>query len=207
MKNDVTEIVFVLDRSGSMAGLESDTIGGFNGMLNKQKKDEGKAYLTTVLFDDRIEVLHNHLDIREVRELTDEQYYVRGCTALLDAVGYTIEKIKHEKAEGSNVIFIITTDGYENASREYSYGKLKKMIEAQKEKGWEFTFLGANIDAEASAGRFGVNPDRAVNYLNDSEGIKKNYDTLGKAITFFRRAKAVKEDWAEEINKDYKARR
>ena len=142
-----TEVVFILDRSGSMAGLESDTIGGFNGMLEKQKELEGRAYLTTALFDDRYELLHDHIDIRKAEKLTEKQYYVRGCTALLDAVGYTIQKIAHEKDEDSQVIMIITTDGYENASHEYTYASLKKLIEKKKKEGWEFIFLGANIDA------------------------------------------------------------
>ncbi len=206
MKEKTTEVVFILDRSGSMAGLESDTIGGFNGMLKKQKEEAGKAYLTTVLFDDRYELLHNRIDITEARELTDKEYYVRGCTALLDAVGYTIQKIMHEKDEDSNVIFIITTDGYENASREYSYSSLKKLIDRMKKKGWEFIFLGANIDARETAGKFGVDANRAVDFHNDSQGIETNYAALGKAVSAFRTNKIIREDWAEEIEEDYKRR-
>lgn len=207
MSNNTTEVVFILDRSGSMAGLESDTIGGFNGMLKKQKEEEGRAYLTTVLFDDRYELLHNRIDIREAGELTDKQYYVRGCTALLDAVGYTIQKIAHEKEDGSKVIFIITTDGYENASHEYSYASLKKLIEKKKEEGWEFIFLGANIDAAATAGRFGVNADRAANFHNDSSGIEVNYKAITKAVGAFRRQSKVDGNWAEEIASDYEKRK
>lgn len=206
MNENVTEIVFVLDRSGSMAGLEKDTIGSFNAMLNRQKKNESRAYLTTVLFDDRIEVIHNRKDIREVRGLTDKQYYVRGCTALLDAVGYTIQKIRHEKARGSKVIFFITTDGYENASREYSYGRLKKLIANQKEKGWEFIFLGANIDSAAAAGKFGVNVGRVANFVNDAQGIKRNYEALDRTITSFRTTGTVSDDWKKDIDSDYEAR-
>ena len=207
MINNTTEVVFILDRSGSMAGLESDTIGGFNGMLKKQKEEEGKAYLTTVLFDDRYELLHNRIDIRKAKELTDKQYYVRGCTALLDAVGYTIQKIAHEKDDDSKVIFIITTDGYENASHEYSYGSLKKLIEKKKEEGWEFIFLGANIDAAATAGRFGVNADRSANFHNDAAGIEVNYEAITKAVGSFRKQAKLDADWSEEIARDYAKRK
>ena len=206
MKNNVTELVFVLDRSGSMAGLEKDTIGGFNTMLAKQKKNEGKAYLTTVLFDDRYELLYNRIDLAKARPITEDQYYVRGATALLDAVGYTIQKIKHEKAEGSNVIFVITTDGYENSSHEYTYAKLKELIKKQKKEGWEFIFLGANIDAKETAGKFGVNPERAANFMNDSQGIMNNYATLDKAIKEFRETRKIDAGWSREIDEDYAKR-
>ena len=202
-----TEVVFILDRSGSMAGLESDTISGFNGMLEKQKELDGKAYLTTALFDDRYELLHNHIDIRKAEKLTEKQYYVRGCTALLDAVGYTIQKIAHEKDGDSQVIMIITTDGYENASHEYTYASLKKLIEKKKKEGWEFIFLGANIDAAETAGRFGVGADRSANFHNDAMGIEANYRAITKAVGAFRQKAAVDGSWSEEINEDYNKRK
>ena len=155
MKKNTTELVFILDRSGSMSGLESDTIGGYNGMLEKQKGIEGEAFVTTVLFDDQYEILHDHIDIRKVDPVSEKEYYVRGTTALLDAIGKTINKIAN--AAGSDkVLFVITTDGMENASREYDYEQVRKMIERQKEKGWEFIFLGANIDAAKTAGKCGI---------------------------------------------------
>ena len=171
MRKGLTELVFILDRSGSMSGLEADTIGGFNGLLTKQKKEEGEAYVSVVLFDDRTEVLYDRVDIRKVEPMNDKQYYVRGCTALLDAVGGAIHHIGnvHKYAREEDVpektLFIITTDGMENASRAYSYEKVRRMIERQKEKyHWEFLFLGANIDAVSVAGKFGIRADRAVTY-------------------------------------------
>ena len=206
MKNNLTELVFILDRSGSMAGLESDTICGFNGMLAKQKKEEGDAQVTTILFDDAYEVLHDQADIQKVRPITEKEYFVRGCTALLDAVGKTITKIKHEQKEADEdekadkVLFVITTDGYENASKEYSYEKIKKMITKQQEKhGWEFLFLGANIDAVAEAERVGIKADRAVSYCADSLGTDMNFAAVSDVACAVRKREAVHEDWKKEI--------
>ena len=195
MKKGLTEMVFILDRSGSMAGLEADTIGGFNSMIEKQKKEEGEAYVSVVLFDDENEVIYDREDIRKVEPMTDRQYYVRGCTALLDAVGGAIRHIGnvHKYAREEDVpektIFIITTDGLENASREFSYEKVRRMIERQKEKyHWEFMFLGANIDAVKEAGRFGIAPNRAVRYENDSAGTRLNYEVVSDIVGCARQA-------------------
>ncbi|MGL5677714.1 MAG: vWA domain-containing protein [Cellulosilyticaceae bacterium] len=210
MQKGLTELVFILDRSGSMGGLESDTIGGFNAMLTKQKKQEGDARVTTILFDDAYEVLHDRIPIAGVRQMDDSQYDVRGCTALLDAIGKTINKItnvqKHtsEELRAEKVIFVITTDGLENASKEYSYNKLKKMIEQQKEKyNWEFIFMGANMDAVAEAKKFGIDEDRAVTYQNDSRGIALNYEVLADTIQEIRMCESwVGSEWKKRIEKD-----
>ena len=209
VKKGLTELVFILDRSGSMSGLEDDTIGGFNGMLDKQKRQEGEANVTTVLFDDRYDVIHDRFPIQAVRPLTREEYYVRGCTALLDAVGKTIHKMgtiqKYlpEEMRAEKVIFTITTDGKENASREYGYDQIRRMIERQKESyGWEFLFLGANIDAIAEAGKLGIAAERAVRYENDSAGVQENYDALELAIGEMRSApsmSSVGAGWKEGI--------
>lgn len=182
MNTNRTELVFILDRSGSMSGLESDTIGGYNAMLEKQKKEAGEATVTTVLFDDQYELLHDRIDLKGIAPITDREYYVRGCTALLDAIGKTIQKIanvqKHTSSENraDKVLFVITTDGMENASREYTYDKIRALVERQKQEyGWEFLFLGANIDAISTARRFGIGADRAVNYHADSQGTRLNY--------------------------------
>lgn len=199
MKKGLTEVVFILDRSGSMGGLESDTIGGFNSMLNKQKNEEGEAIISTLLFDDNCEVLHDRLEIGSVDPMTTEQYYVRGCTALLDAVGGAIHHIgklhKHMAEEDvpEKTVFIITTDGMENSSHKYTYEKVKTMIEKKKEKkGWEFLFLGANIDAVKEAGKFGISANRAVNYKCDSMGTAKNYGAISQTVSLIR--KTVAED-------------
>ncbi|MCQ2539445.1 MAG: VWA domain-containing protein [Acetatifactor sp.] len=193
MNKNLTEIVFILDRSGSMSGLELDTIGGFNAMIEKQKKEEGEALISTVLFDDRQEVLYDRVDLRKIEPMTDKQYYVRGCTALLDAVGGAIKHIANvhkyarEEDRPDKTIFIITTDGMENASREFSYDKVKKLVEKQKaEKHWEFIFLGANIDAVEVAGRFGIGASRAANYQCDSAGTRLNFEVLGNTVAKFR---------------------
>lgn len=206
MKNNLTELVFILDRSGSMAGLESDTIGGFNGMLAKQRKEEGEAQVTTVLFDDAYEVLHDQADIKKVKPITEKEYFVRGCTALLDAVGKTIAKIKQAQKEADEdekadkVLFVITTDGYENASKEYSYEKIRKMITKQTEKhGWEFLFLGANIDAVAEAEKVGIKADRAVSYCADSVGTNMNFDAVNSVACSMRREEEIDDNWKEEI--------
>ena len=221
MKKGLTEIVFILDRSGSMSGLESDTIGGYNAMLEKQKKEEGEAYMSTVLFDDKIEVLHDRKRIEEIEPITDREYFVRGCTALLDAVGGAIHHIGniHKYARPEDVpektLFIITTDGLENASRQYTYEKVRRMVEHEKEKyGWEFIFLGANIDAVHVAGRFGVSADRSVRYTSDSEGTALNYRTVSRVVSTARSAKSLREmkeafdreDMLSEIRKDYEKR-
>lgn len=213
MKKELTEIVFILDRSGSMSGLESDTIGGYNAMLEKQKSAPGQAIVSTVLFDDSCEVLHDRFDIKTVVPMSDNEYFVRGCTALLDAVGGAIHhignihKYAHEEYRPEKTLFIITTDGMENASRRYNYDRVKMMIERQKEKyGWEFIFLGANIDAVEVADRFGIGADRAANYHADSEGTQLNYEVVSEAICSLRASKSINTDWKDRIDNDYKGR-
>ncbi len=219
MKKGLTEIVFILDRSGSMSGLEKDTIGGYNSLIRKQKKEEGEAIISTVLFDDEAEVIHDRVSLDSISPMTEEEYYVRGCTALLDAVGGAIHHIGnvHKYARKEDVpektLFIITTDGMENASRRYSYEKVKHMIERQKAKfGWEFLFLGANIDAIEVAGRFGIQPERAVNYNCDSEGTTVNYRVLSETVSRVRNCSVEEMDsalgsvWKEEIEADFKLR-
>ena len=212
-KNNIVDVVFILDRSGSMGGLESDTIGGFNSMLEKQRKIEGKAFITTVLFDDQYELLHDRVNIAKVNNITEKEYFVRGSTALLDAIGKTIAKEKaiqdtlgkNEKAD--KVLFVIITDGLENASREYNSSTVKKLIETQKEKyGWEFLFLGANIDAIETASAIGISAERAVNYNSDSVGTQLNYKSLNKAVTEVRSGKELKKEWKADIEADYQQR-
>ena len=214
MKKELTEIVFILDRSGSMSGLESDTIGGYNAMLERQKAAPGQTIVSTVLFDDRCEVLHDRLDIKTVVPMTDKEYFVRGCTALLDAVGGAIHhignihKYAREEDRPEKTLFIITTDGMENASRRYNYDRVKMMIARQKEKyGWEFIFLGANIDAVEVADRFGIGADRAANYHADSEGTQLNYEVVSEAICSLRASKSINADWKDRIDNDYKGRK
>ena len=214
MKKGLTEVVFILDRSGSMAGLESDTIGGFNSMFKKQREESGEAYISTVLFDGMSEVLHDRLPVRSVRPITDKEYYVRGCTALLDAVGGAIHhignvhKYAREEDRPEKTLFVITTDGMENASRRYNYEQVKAMVERQKEKyGWEFLFLGANIDAAATAGRFGIQPDRAVNFHNDSAGIDLNFQVMSEAVSAVRESRPLQANWKERIERDFKSRK
>ena len=194
MKKGLTELVMILDRSGSMSGLEADTIGGFNGMIEKQKKEDGEAYVSVILFDDQSEVIYDRVDISKVEPMTDKQYYVRGCTALLDAVGDAIHHIGniHKYAREEDVpektIFIITTDGMENASRRYNYNKVRRMIERQKEKyNWEFIFLGANIDAAAEAAKIGIGASRAARYECDSAGTALNYSVVGDTVAKLRK--------------------
>lgn len=208
-----TEIVFILDRSGSMSGLEDDTIGGYNSMLKKQQEEEGEARITTVLFDNEYKIIHDRGDIKEIRPLTHKEYYVRGTTALLDAIGITINKIisatKNTKKEyqADKVMFVIITDGMENSSQEYTYEKIKRMIEKQKEDyKWEFIFLGANIDAVETASRFGIAEDRAANYHADSQGTVLNYEAVSDVISDVRMERKVKENWKAEIDKDYEKR-
>lgn len=212
--NNLTELVFILDRSGSMAGLESDTIGGFNAMIEKQKKEEGEAYVTTILFDHVIETLHDRINLKDIPKMTEKDYTVRGCTALVDAIGGAIRHIKgiHKYARPEDVpahtMFIITTDGMENASRNYSSDEVKKLIETQKEKhGWEFLFIGANIDAVQTAATFGIAPERAVNYHADNEGTKVLYDMLGEPICAMRASKPINANWSQKIKDDFEARK
>ena len=212
-KNNIVDVVFILDRSGSMGGLESDTIGGFNSMLEKQRKIEGKAFITTVLFDDQYELLHDRVNIAKVNNITEKEYFVRGSTALLDAIGKTIAKEKaiqdtlgkNEKAD--KVLFVIITDGLENASKEYNSSTVKKLIETQKEKyGWEFLFLGANIDAIETASAIGISAERAVNYNSDSVGTQLNYKSLNNAVSEVRSGKELKKEWKADIEADYQQR-
>ena len=213
MKKNLTEIVFILDRSGSMSGLEADTIGGFNSMIEKQKKAEGEALISTVLFDNTSEVIHDRVDIQSIKPMTDADYTARGCTALLDAIGGAIHHIgnvhKYARAEDvpEHTMFVITTDGMENASRHYDSEKVKKMIERQKEKhGWEFLFLGADIDAVETARHFGISEDRAVNYHSDSEGTQLNYEVLSEAICAVRCSAPLGADWKKRIDEDFEKR-
>jgi len=214
MKKNLTEIVFILDRSGSMSGLEADTIGGFNSMIEKQKKADGDALVSTVLFDNQSEVIHDRIDVKDIKQMTDKEYSVRGCTALLDAIGGAIHHIGniHKYARPEDVpehtMFIITTDGMENASHRYDSEKVKQMIERQKSKyGWEFLFLGANIDAVETARHFGISEDRAVNYHSDSEGTQLNYEVVSEAICSVRCSKPLSSDWKKRIDEDYESRK
>ena len=213
MKNNITELVFILDRSGSMAGLESDTIGGFNAMIEKQKKETGECYISTVLFDNVSEVLHDRVKLSDIKPMTDKEYTVRGCTALIDAIGSAIHHIGniHKYARPEDVpehtMFIITTDGMENASQQYSSEQVKKMIERQKEKyGWEFLFIGANIDAVETARRYGINEDRAVNYNADAKGTGILYESVACAVSNVRRCASLDNSWREKMDKDYEKR-
>lgn len=214
MKKNLTELVFILDRSGSMHGLEADTIGGFNSMLKKQQSEPGEAYVSTVLFDDKAEVLHDRARLEKVRPMTEKEYYVRGCTALLDAVGGAIHHIGniHKYARPEDVpehtLFVITTDGMENASHRYTVPQIKAMIRRQKEKyGWEFLFLGANIDAVETAGSLGIAPDRAVNYHNDSAGTQLNYATVSAAVSAVRSHATLSPHWKDAIEQDFRSRK
>ena len=211
-KNNTTEIVFILDRSGSMGGLEEDTIGGFNSMIKKQKKEDGECFVTTVLFDSKVETLHDRVKLSKVPEMTDKEYFVRGCTALLDATGSTIQHIEqiHKYIRKEDVpehtIFIITTDGMENSSHEFTLEKVKKMIEKKKKAGWEFLFLGANIDAVSTAKSFGIDKERAVNYHCDATGTAINFHCLSQAIGSVRSKGKMDESWREAIDEDFEGR-
>ena len=208
MKKNLTEIVFILDRSGSMGGLESDTIGGFNAMIEKQKKEEGEALVSTILFDDRTEVIHDRIPLEKIEPMTDKQYWVRGCTALIDAIGSAIHHVSevHRYIRDEDVpehtVFIITTDGMENASRKYTSDEVKKLISQKKELGWEFLFLGANIDAVETAKHFGIEEDRAVTYKSDKKGTRMNFAAMGKALHCLRcESEALTADWKADIEK------
>ncbi len=214
MKKNLTELVMILDRSGSMGGLESDTIGGYNSMLKKQREAEGEVLVSTVLFDDVSEVIFDRVPLDKMPQMTEKEYYVRGCTALLDAIGGAIHHIgnvhKYSRDEDrpEKTIFVITTDGLENASKRYSYEQVKQMVERQKEKyGWEFLFLGANIDAIETAGRFGISADRATNYNSDREGTKIIYETLSETVCEMRACAApIDGNWKNRIEEDYDRR-
>ena len=213
MKNNLTELVFILDRSGSMAGLESDTIGGFNAMIEKQKKETGECYVSTVLFDNVSEVLHDRVKLNDIPSMTDKDYTVRGCTALIDAIGDAIKHIGniHKYARKEDVpehtMFVIVTDGQENASRKYSSDDVKKMIERQKERyGWEFLFIGANIDAVETAKQYGIDSDRAVNYNADKKGTRVLYEAVGRAVGSVRGNRKLNASWSKTIDEDYKKR-
>lgn len=215
MKKNLTELVFILDRSGSMAGLEGDTIGGFNAMMEKQKREPGETLVSTVLFDQDTQVIHDRVPLEKLGPLTEEEYYVRGSTALLDAVGGAIRHIGnvHKYAREEDVpektLFVITTDGMENASRRYDYDRVKDMIRRQQERyGWEFLFLGANIDAAREAGRFGIRPECAADYHADSRGTRVIYESLAQAVCQVRTCAApLQADWKKEIDRDYKGRK
>ena len=214
MKKGLTELVFILDRSGSMSGLESDTIGGYNAMLKKQAEAEGEVVLTTVLFDDAFELLHDRINLKAIMPMTDRDYFVRGSTALLDAVGKSIQKIVNvqkgtlEDERPEKTILVITTDGLENASREYSYEKIRTLIEHQREKeGWEFIFLGANIDAVSEAKRFGIDKSRAAQFHNDQEGVELNYAVVSEAVMELRTHNTISDHWKAKIEDHYNKRK
>ena len=213
VSNGITELVFILDKSGSMSGLEADTIGGFNSMIAKQKKEQGKVYVSTVLFSDESTVVHDRADISEIPEMTESDYMPCGCTALLDAIGDSVKHIRniHKYARPEDIpehtMFVITTDGMENASRRYDYDKVKKLIEKRKEKdGWEFLFIGANIDAVSVAAKVGIGADRAANYRADGKGTKKVFEALSAPMMAMRCGSAIDSCWAEDIEADLKSR-
>lgn len=214
MKKGLTELVFILDRSGSMAGLEDDTIGGFNALIEKQRKEPGEALVSTILFDNVLEVIHDRVDVQKVPALNRETYYVRGCTAMLDAVGSAIHHIGniHKYAREEDVpektLFVITTDGMENASRQYTYEQVREMITRQKERcGWEFLFLGANIDAAREAARFGIDEDRSANYHADGKGTEVLFESVSDAVCHLRRSSAsLRADWKQRVDQDFKTR-
>lgn len=212
LNNNITEIVFILDRSGSMSGLEKDTIGGFNAMIEKQKKQDGKAYVSTVLFDHESVVLHDRLPLEQIKPMTEDDYTVRGCTALLDAIGGAVKHIGniHKYARPEDVpehtMFVITTDGLENASRKYNSRDIKRLIESKKKEGWEFLFIGANIDAIETANDYGISADRAVNYNADSQGTGVVFEAVSETVAKFRGGQRVAPCWSKKINDDYNNR-
>lgn len=209
MRKGLTELVFILDRSGSMSGLESDTIGGFNSVLRKQKKKKGKALVSTVLFNSSCEVIHDRVEIRKVRDLTEEDYVTGGSTALLDAVGGAIRHIRsvhkyiREEDRPEHVLFVITTDGLENSSHQYSGSEVREMVEQQKELGWEFIFLGANIDAVETAAQYGIRKNRAANFIPDSMGVEKSFGTIAFAVDSMMDYDCIDDNWKLEAELDY----
>ncbi|PSL41816.1 hypothetical protein B0H99_10160 [Planomicrobium soli] len=214
MANSKTELVFILDKSGSMAGLEADTIGGFNALLSKQKREAGDATVTTVLFNNNYELLHDRIPVSSVSPISDKEYEVGGTTALLDAIGSTIQKIANaqkrtrEEDRADKVMFVITTDGMENASSEYNHNKIKSMIANQKEKyNWEFIFMGANIDAVSTAEQFGINEEFAVNYHADEKGTELNYKVMSETISSFRKGEKLDRHWKKDIEADFEERK
>ena len=213
MKKGLTEIVFILDRSGSMSGLEKDTIGGFNTTIDKQKQEEGEAYVSTVLFDTEMQVLHDRVPLANIAPLTEKEYYARGCTALLDAIGGAIHhignvhKYAREEDRPEKTIFVITTDGYENASHKYTSDRVKQMIERQKQKyDWEFIFLGANIDAIETARNFGIDEERAANFVNDGEGIEMMYEAQCCLMSDIRNKRVNRREWKRNVDADFESR-
>ena len=213
MKKNLTELVFILDRSGSMAGLESDTIGGYNSFLEKQKEEDGSCLVSTVLFNQHSKVIHDRVDLVKIEKMERKDYLASGTTALIDAMGDAIHHIKNvhkyirKEDVPANTIFVIITDGLENASHKYSSDDVKRMVEQQKEKGWEFLFLGANIDAVETARTYGIAEDRTSDYLCDEVGIEKNFDALSKSVKSFRACGKIEADWAAPIKEDYKKRK
>ncbi len=214
MKKNLTEMVFILDKSGSMSGLEADTIGGFNSMVERQRKEEGEALVSTVLFSDDSTVIHDRVDLRKIEPMTDRQYYVGGCTALIDAIGGAIHhignvhKYAREEDRPEHTIFVITTDGMENASRLYTSDEVKRMVQRQKEKyGWEFLFLAANIDAVETAARFGIEEERAVQFHSDSAGQQLNYEVVSEAVCSVRESRPLGRAWKKRIEEDYQSRK
>ena len=214
VKNNMTEIVFIRDRSGSMHGLEKDTIGGFNSLIEKQRQQEGTCYISTVLFDNFSEVLHDRVELKDIKPMTEKDYSVRGCTALLDAIGSairhigTIHKYARKEDVPEHTMFVIMTDGQENASHHYGSSEVKKMIERRKaEDGWEFLFIGANIDAVETAAHFGISEDCSVNYHADSVGTAVAYNTVSDALCSVRKEKKLRSDWSRKIKEDYKSRK
>ena len=214
MKNNVTELVFILDRSGSMCGLVSDTIGGFNSLIAKQKKEEGRAYVTTVLFDTRFQRLHDRVDLNSVEPMTEKDYVPGGCTALLDAVGDTVRHIahihkyaRHEDVPDKTVV-VITTDGLENASTHYTAEEIRKLISHEQEKyGWEFIFLGANIDAVATASRIGIRPERSANFMPDAKGLELCFGAASSVMRQVQRGESVADSWSSDLDADYCGRK
>ena len=212
-KNELTELVFILDRSGSMAGLEGDTVGGFNALIEKQRKQAGDCLVSVVLFDNESEVVYDRVPLKDVRPMTEEDYSVRGCTALIDALGGAIRHIgnihKYARREDvpAHTVFVITTDGMENASRRWRAEEVRRLISRKKEEGWEFLFVAANIDAVETASRFGIGADRAVNYHADKKGTKVVYETVAEAVAQVRCAMPLAPEWSEKINEDFRGRK